>query len=108
MNQNTIRWILLIPGTIFISLVVPPVYEYAMSIVIKLIDVPFYPKGQFLNGFVFVFAALIAPSREFKVALVYASLSILGSLYFLFGNSYGESTLDLIYSWKFTCSFSYL
>lgn len=98
MNQKTIRWILLVPGTIVISLIVPPIYEFAMSIVIKFIDVPYYPRGQFLNGFVFVMAAVIAPSHVFKVALVNASISIMGCFYFLFGNSYGESTVDLILS----------
>ncbi len=98
MNEKTIRWILLVPGTIIISLIVPPIYEYIMSVVIKFIDVPFYPKGQFLNGFVIVMCALIAPSYVFRVGIVITILSILGCCYFLFGFGTGESTMDLIFA----------
>lgn len=98
MTEKIIRWVLLVPGIVIISLFIPPIYEFIMSFLTSFMNIPFYPKGQFLNGFVSVMCSFIAPSHVLRVATLITILSILASCYYLFGFGIGDTTLNLIFN----------
>lgn len=84
-----VRWIVLLPSNLILSMLIPPLYESIMKFIAQFKD-GVYMSGEFLRGFVLIFSAiLIAPSHKLIVGVAFITLSLISSIYLYFsGNGF--------------------